>query len=435
MEKYGQTCHRGVAAADAYSKSDSEQLLASVSWDTNCDWVISSEHFNQNLDSIDWLSFHHAYGRASDVPLWLRALQYPADEESTRQDFDQLSECLVHQETSYEATLFAVPFLLQLLADRRSAHRACIIELLVSAAVGDTDAFYPEGFDAAKWLDRSPLSSKLNPYDQVKRGGPLLCALLAEDIDPEVRRLCAFAVAWFPEIEVDQPGSILAPLWEMIHLADAPVGLSTSCVLAVGVLSRGIWLVYRHRRQDIPANHGAGVVEELRCLLDRNGRDVAMRWAVHKVLLDLDDVTPPSILHMSLFASNAESSYGEWTELTFCGGHIGNYSETTFCKLVDWKQNDQETVAAVVDALAQADRRAAQFLSGMLLPMVFSEWSAPPFPRLPRFEQLSGVQQLVVLVHADMREEEWQDKWFRGLCMQFGLPGARFERRKYAGLA
>lgn len=66
------------------------------------------------LDDINWSQFKHAYGNASDVPDDIRALLSP-DAETVS---DALGRCcgnLHHQGTVYEATAYAVPFLVEFL--------------------------------------------------------------------------------------------------------------------------------------------------------------------------------------------------------------------------------------------------------------------------------------------------------------------------------
>lgn len=68
----------------------------------------------QGLDEIDWHSLTHAYGPASDVPGQIRDLASP-DAETRRQAMHALYGNIWHQGTVYEATAYAVPFLIELL--------------------------------------------------------------------------------------------------------------------------------------------------------------------------------------------------------------------------------------------------------------------------------------------------------------------------------
>lgn len=66
------------------------------------------------LDTVDWENLRHAYGSAHDVPQLLYELTSP-DSDVRDNAWGELYGNLWHQGTIYEATSYAVPFLLQLL--------------------------------------------------------------------------------------------------------------------------------------------------------------------------------------------------------------------------------------------------------------------------------------------------------------------------------
>lgn len=68
----------------------------------------------EKLDDIDWGSLTHAYGPATDVPQMLRGL-LTAEGEEREYVWDDLWTTIWHQGTVYEATAYAVPFLVELL--------------------------------------------------------------------------------------------------------------------------------------------------------------------------------------------------------------------------------------------------------------------------------------------------------------------------------
>lgn len=87
------------------------------------------------LNGIDWTSLRHAYGPASDVPDLLRALTSPSRRTRTRALYD-LHSTIWHQGTVYEATAYAVPFLLELLREPAVPDKAEILGLLQVIAQG-----------------------------------------------------------------------------------------------------------------------------------------------------------------------------------------------------------------------------------------------------------------------------------------------------------
>ena len=67
----------------------------------------------EKLDDIPWAQLGHAYGEASDVPPLLRALS-STNRQQREEAWYALYGNLYHQGTVYEATAYAVPFLLEL---------------------------------------------------------------------------------------------------------------------------------------------------------------------------------------------------------------------------------------------------------------------------------------------------------------------------------
>ncbi|MEJ2562275.1 MAG: tetratricopeptide repeat protein [Anaerolineales bacterium] len=89
------------------------------------------------LNEVDWRSLQHAYGTAEDVPALLSMLL--SEEDDVREDaFEQLFGNIWHQGTVYEASAFAVPFLLRMLADERTPDRLGVLTLLSSLATGSS---------------------------------------------------------------------------------------------------------------------------------------------------------------------------------------------------------------------------------------------------------------------------------------------------------
>jgi hypothetical protein len=195
----------------------------------------------EGLDRVDWSRLTHAYGSAADVPHQVRALRSP-DADQRRKAFEQLYSNIFHQGSRYEATAYAVPFLLEVLADPDAADRVALLELLTAIAIGDDDRL-PDGFPIAEYrraatggdalLAAGPhpgddyydqdvgdfhyleslsdeqqrkLSAHVEvaAYDAVKAGVPMFRTLLA-DPDPAMRTMAAYELAWFPE---DAPGSL-----------------------------------------------------------------------------------------------------------------------------------------------------------------------------------------------------------------------------------
>jgi hypothetical protein len=83
----------------------------------------------EHLDSIDWRRLHHAYGVATDVPGIIRDLA-SSDQDVAEPALYEISSTIYHQGTVYEATAFAVPFLIELVASQDTYNRSKILGLL-----------------------------------------------------------------------------------------------------------------------------------------------------------------------------------------------------------------------------------------------------------------------------------------------------------------
>ncbi len=91
----------------------------------------------EGLETIDWPRLRHAYGEASDLPARIRALASP-DEETRREASAALFANIWHQGTVYEASAYAVPFLIELAGAPAVPHRTGILHLLHELATGSS---------------------------------------------------------------------------------------------------------------------------------------------------------------------------------------------------------------------------------------------------------------------------------------------------------
>lgn len=87
------------------------------------------------LDQIDWKQLTHAYGPADDVPALIRTLLSQDKSERDRAIYELFGN-IYHQGTVYEATAYAVPFLIELLDDPSTPDRSIVACLLASIADG-----------------------------------------------------------------------------------------------------------------------------------------------------------------------------------------------------------------------------------------------------------------------------------------------------------
>ncbi|MFJ6167157.1 hypothetical protein ACIQH6_18705 [Micromonospora orduensis] len=227
------------------------------------------------LDDIDWARLGHAYGAADDVPGQLRALLSP-DPATRDEALGDLYTNVFHQGNRFEASAYAVPFLLEMLADAATPDPAAVLGLLSALAIGFDEGVLPDGFPVAEYRraaegGRELLAAKPPPwtgtdesekeyveytyveslsaadqgrlwayvelasYDAVRAGVPLFRTLLTH-ADPGVRTVAAYALAWFPE---EAEGSVSA-LAEAIDAVAAPGAESTSGEVATMLVASGL---------------------------------------------------------------------------------------------------------------------------------------------------------------------------------------------------
>lgn len=89
----------------------------------------------KNLDSVPWRDLTHAYGSAKDVPDYIRALTSP-DEKAASEALFELNGNIWHQGSVYDASLHAVPFLIEAVRHARPKTQAEILDLLGRLAHG-----------------------------------------------------------------------------------------------------------------------------------------------------------------------------------------------------------------------------------------------------------------------------------------------------------
>jgi len=119
----------------------------------------------------DWSTLSHAYGPATDVPRLLAGLRSPDPSAAV----DRFHAALLHQGTVYDATVAALPLLVELAVDTGNPSRAAAVELLVAVATeiaDDGDYDDPDRIAAAA---------------ELRRHAAVFLALAA-DPDPDVRR-------------------------------------------------------------------------------------------------------------------------------------------------------------------------------------------------------------------------------------------------------
>lgn len=152
------------------------------------------------VDQVDWANLHHAYGAATDVPELLRALASP-DSEVRSAAIGDLYGNIWHQGTVYQATGFAVPFLVELLTQPTVEDKTAILALLQAISCGTSYAAVHQSLHGHE--SRSPkyqeqMRQELNWVKMAKAavsdGFPVYRDLLA-NASADVRLFSAYVLA------------------------------------------------------------------------------------------------------------------------------------------------------------------------------------------------------------------------------------------------
>ncbi len=145
-----------------------------------------------DLEAVGWGRLRHAYGPADDVPALLCGLLI-RDAEPREDVFATLFSTIWHQGTVYDSSVRAVPFLLRLLADRRTPDRIGVLHLLsaLAAAGAIPRSATPE--------DSRPDAEALATNAAVAAGADLLLALAGDNQQSaEVCRLALYTLSLLP---------------------------------------------------------------------------------------------------------------------------------------------------------------------------------------------------------------------------------------------
>ena len=169
------------------------------------------------FETVPWASLRHVYGPADDVPDYFRNLLSP-NREAREWAISELSGKLFHQGTVADATLRAIPLLFELL-ERPGVHGRADIALLL-AAIAQAEQGVPSIEVVAGC--RRAVGERLD----------LLLPYLRHR-DPEVRALIADAVGWFPE-----RADGLVPLLRALLARELSPDVRPSLEYAIGRLER-----------------------------------------------------------------------------------------------------------------------------------------------------------------------------------------------------
>lgn len=229
------------------------------------------------LDEIPWGQLSHAYGTAEDVPRQLLALKTAPAETSGEDDSPLwcLFGSIWHQGTVYEATSYAVPFLLELAADPQTPDRIGILDLLGAIAHGESGespwakkarSAVTDGFDVLIEIAKEPSDVHLAAAhvlayctEKVAIVGPILERMLASETRTECRAALILLLARNGDrseaaisvlISAAQSGEIMVRLaaaaaGARLRLAPMPKPIHSAIIEALTVNADDVFLPWR----------------------------------------------------------------------------------------------------------------------------------------------------------------------------------------------
>jgi hypothetical protein len=227
------------------------------------------------VESVDWASLE-VHGAPDDVPVAFHAI-WSDDEDQRKLGYHNLSRGLGHGASSSPASIAAVPFLLDVVADPHAPSRFAACQVLLQIAIGEEEITLNERPDFAYWRREAQRKASLTvaeleaeqaawiaaapdpaerrarevaaffrdvederetervnaeAYDAVRASVPVyLTALSADDVG--TRMYAAQLLAYFPE----DASSIVPALLPLIGGPDAIV--ASAAAVAAGICARG----------------------------------------------------------------------------------------------------------------------------------------------------------------------------------------------------
>jgi HEAT repeat protein len=205
------------------------------------------------LDQVDWAALEHARGRASDVPVLIRAAA--SDDPDARElALELLAESIWHMGNVYSATTPAVPFLYRMLEADETPDKQQIAVLLASIA-GYHFATLPD--DPRAVADEDWAATRRAVAERLDLLYPYI-----RDPDWGVRHAVAWAIGRFPEIAVR-----LLPALEALYRKEPNKAVRLGLAWAIGQSPEG----------------AARVLPDLEAAL-RDAPDPWQRRALHEVI-------------------------------------------------------------------------------------------------------------------------------------------------------
>jgi hypothetical protein len=291
---------------------------------------------------------------------------------------------ILHQGSRYEASAYAVPFLLEILADPATPDRHRVVYLLTTLAVGYDESWLPHGFPIAAHRESAAGHRVDTEAERDYRRW-----ILNHEVED----------GWFPE-------NAAATVPNLIRLVrgETDDGVAATALVATGLLA-----------QDAEP--------DLRALLHDalTGLRPLPRWAAAIALARIDGEHTDDSVAVELACWVAESASLSTNDIPYMKGDIGGYAAASLNALGP----RPGTTSALITQLSHITGLRAVTIAGALLNQVTLD--QPISPGAP-FASLTGEQQRAVRAIADARQAWFVDDGdsifvnFCDVVSAYGLP-------------
>lgn len=198
-----------------------------------------------DLNKIDWKNLQHAYGSAADIPNDLKDLT-SIDKNTRKKAINNLQKNVFHQGTRYQATVYTIPFLYELIQSEFTRDKHEIILLLINFAFGYEEEYLPDGFaiesyktelkqitesenpDSYDYVD--DLKILINCYEAVK-DNILIVKKYFKSSDKKTREASLYAISWFPEYA----NELLNEIIDHLNTVDDEIEIANT-ILSIGFI-------------------------------------------------------------------------------------------------------------------------------------------------------------------------------------------------------
>jgi len=371
----------------------------------------------ENLDKIGWRNLQHAYGEASDVPGLIRALA-ASDEEVRRGTIYELYGNIWHQGTVYEATSYAVPFLIELLGDDEVQGKDEILKLLYYLANGHSYKAVHQAL-VARWQGEEAVNSPQyqaemqvelywvkQAHDAVAEGVKVYLGLL-EHADAKVRMCVPFTLVCLPECATE-----IMPIVSSHLEAESDPQVRASLLLCLAVFA---------------ADRSQNYSQLFRDMVKMENEDALVKLAAAMGLVKLmgDNIPEEAVQRLIEAVTNPEEVEEAYEALPWNDAGVVADASMVLCNLAPAVSSI--ALSPCLEALKKASPYSALSLTTALLYLTFSG----PLQEGRTVQDLSEDQKTVLVTLLEC-EEAWKiNVNMAGILESFGLPRWREQMRAF----